>query len=173
MLDKNHSAQLRRWIGDNMFSATLLYRATRDGFAAATFHKNCDNRGPTAVIIKAFDGNIFGGYAGVSWDSSHTFKHTSDCFLFSLVNKVSQPPTKFEPVVNANTMLCLPNYGPTFGTGYDLHICNRSNDTNASYSKFPVGFKDTTAHGRNIFNNSVSGYFTTVEIEVFKINLQQ
>jgi hypothetical protein len=31
---------------------SLLYRASRDGFSASDFHKACDNKGPTLVIIK-------------------------------------------------------------------------------------------------------------------------
>ena len=33
-------------------TATLLYRATRDGFAASSFHSRCDGRDNTVTIIK-------------------------------------------------------------------------------------------------------------------------
>lgn len=32
-------------------------------------------------------------------------------------------------------MYCYKSYGPTFGYGYDLHICNNSNTEKDSYSK--------------------------------------
>ena len=53
-----HPAQQGKW--------RLLFRASRDGFAAATFHSKCDNKGPTVTIVKSGN-NIFGGYTEVSW----------------------------------------------------------------------------------------------------------
>ena len=54
-------------------SDKLLYRASRDGWAASNFHSCCDNKGPTVTVIKS--GNyIFGGYTEQHWDgkSYHT-----------------------------------------------------------------------------------------------------
>ena len=46
----------------------LLYRASRDGWAASHFHSCCDNAGPTVTVIKS--GNyIFGGYTDQNWES--------------------------------------------------------------------------------------------------------
>ena len=48
-------------------SVKLLYRASRDGWAASNFHSCCDSKGPTVTVIKS--GNyIFGGYTDQSWD---------------------------------------------------------------------------------------------------------
>ena len=48
-------------------SGKLLYRASRDGWAASNFHSCYDNKGPTVIVIKS--GNyIFGGYTDQSWD---------------------------------------------------------------------------------------------------------
>jgi len=46
----------------------LLFQATRDGFAAETFHSRCDKKGPTVTIVKS-RGNIFGGFTKQSWKS--------------------------------------------------------------------------------------------------------
>ena len=45
------------------------WHAKTEGWAASTFHSNCDGRGPTVTIIKAND-SIFGGYTDVSWGQS-------------------------------------------------------------------------------------------------------
>ena len=45
------------------------WHAEMDGWAASTFHSNCDGRGPTVTIIKV-NSYIFGGYTDVSWTSS-------------------------------------------------------------------------------------------------------
>ncbi|MDR3742334.1 MAG: TLD domain-containing protein, partial [Terracidiphilus sp.] len=49
---------------------TLLYRGSRDGMNAATFHGLCDGKGPTLVLVRCDKGWVFGGYAGASWISS-------------------------------------------------------------------------------------------------------
>ena len=46
----------------------LLFRASRDGFAAKAFHLRCDNKGPTVIIVKSYQ-LIFGGFTEVSWTS--------------------------------------------------------------------------------------------------------
>jgi hypothetical protein len=57
---------LKSWIGGN-FTAKLCWRATRDGWAASTFHSNCDNKKPTVTLIKV-GSYIFGGYTTESWE---------------------------------------------------------------------------------------------------------
>ena len=49
-------------------SCTLLFRARIDGKTAADFHRCCDNKGPTLIVIQS-GGNIFGGYTSKSWAS--------------------------------------------------------------------------------------------------------
>ena len=46
----------------------LLFRASRDGFSAATFHSKCDDKGPTITIVQSGD-NKFGGFTDSSWGS--------------------------------------------------------------------------------------------------------
>jgi hypothetical protein len=46
----------------------LLYRASVDGFSRKIFHKKCDNKPPTLVIIKSINGNIFGGFTTALWN---------------------------------------------------------------------------------------------------------
>ena len=54
-------------------SDKLLYRASRDGWAASNFHSCCDNKGPTLTMVKS--GNyIFGGYTEQHWDGKSYFK---------------------------------------------------------------------------------------------------
>lgn len=45
------------------------WHANSDGWAATTFHTNCDGKAPTVTIIEVND-YIFGGYTDVSWYSS-------------------------------------------------------------------------------------------------------
>jgi hypothetical protein len=57
---------IKSWIGGT-FTPELCWRATRDGWAASTFHSNCDNKKPTVTLVKV-GRYIFGGYATESWE---------------------------------------------------------------------------------------------------------
>ena len=48
----------------------LIYRASRDGFKAKSFHTKCDGKVKTLSVAQSSDGYIFGGYTDVAWDSS-------------------------------------------------------------------------------------------------------
>ena len=48
----------------------LIYRASRDGWHVDDFHRLCDGKGPTLILIKVKDtGRICGGYTSVSWST--------------------------------------------------------------------------------------------------------
>ena len=48
------------------------WHAKTDGWAASTFHSNCDGKGPTVTIVQV--GNyIFGGYTDKSWGGMYEF----------------------------------------------------------------------------------------------------
>jgi hypothetical protein len=86
---------LANWIGRNddtikrklgiSYEFQLLLRGSRDGMDMRTFHKLCDNKGPTLIIIKTIGlDKIIGGYNPLSWMSSRKFQITTESFIFSL-----------------------------------------------------------------------------------------
>ena len=110
------------WINPNEnIKAKLLYRVSRDGDGLDTFHKYCDNKGPTITFIKINNGYRFGGFSGVSWtsDGSNWVKD-KDAFLFSLNNKLK--------IMNNNTKYTVwVGDGPDFGDSHlnELVICDK------------------------------------------------
>ena len=71
ILSSYHRQTLINWLKETRAlvnaSGKLLYRASRDGWAAANFHFCCDNKGPTVTVVKS--GNyIFGGYTDHPWE---------------------------------------------------------------------------------------------------------
>ena len=58
--------QLQNWLGKKC-NWNLCYRASRDGWRAQDFHRHCNNKGPTVVLVKVND-YIFGGYTDQSWE---------------------------------------------------------------------------------------------------------
>jgi len=68
-----------------------LYVASRDGDAASDFHSACDDQGPTVVIVQTESGDVFGGYAGISWAGpnwTRVDEISTDSFLFKLRPKM-------------------------------------------------------------------------------------
>ena len=48
------------------------WHAKTDGWAASTFHSNCDGKGPTVTIVQV-GSYIFGGYTDKSWGGMYQF----------------------------------------------------------------------------------------------------
>ena len=57
------------------------WHAKTDGWAASTFHSNCDGKGPTVTIIQV-GSYIFGGYTDVSWFGKYLFNFRAGFFQF-------------------------------------------------------------------------------------------
>ena len=49
------------------------WHAKTDGWAASTFHSNCDGKGPTVTIVQV-GSYVFGGYTGKSWGGMYHFR---------------------------------------------------------------------------------------------------
>jgi hypothetical protein len=48
---------------------SLLWRGSRNGFKAQEFHHRCDGHANTLTVIVDTEGNIFGGFTPVEWES--------------------------------------------------------------------------------------------------------
>jgi len=95
----------------------LIYRASQDGFEASHFHKKCDNKPNTLVVIKSTEGNVFGGYTEQSWSSPSKIELTridTNAFIFSFINK-KNTPIKFKCSQNKVAIYCCHSFGPSFG----------------------------------------------------------
>lgn len=63
--ETNDKKQIEKYFkqnGEKLEYATLLFRASRDGYTAADFHRLCNNKGATLLIIKTNCGKTIGGY---------------------------------------------------------------------------------------------------------------
>ena len=77
-----HRKILKAWLPRAMVGEWhLLFRASRDGFAASTFHSKCDNKGPTVTVVKS-GANIFGGFTEKPWTNPY---YVGRKFLLQLI----------------------------------------------------------------------------------------
>ena len=165
ILTQEQGISLFNLIGNQSISKTL-YRASRDGFLASSFHSKCDNKGATLTLIKSSNGNIFGGFTKANWNGN-SWIIDSNAFLFSLINQYDYPiklnikSDKVAYAINAN-----PSYGPYFGDAPDLYIADQSNSNTNSFSQLG-GTYDLP---QNFAFLAGTPYFSTLEIEVYQID---
>ena len=161
--------KLYEWTGYKKME--LLYRGTRDGSGKDIFHNKCDNQGPTMCLCKNEKGNIFGGYASISWTSDNKYHTANGSFLFTLTNIHGTAPTKFPNTQNYDFAVYHGNdRGPSFGRNHDLGISDNYLNNNSSYCSFGYSYPDVLGKGNSTFSGDVNNiYFKLKELEVFKL----
>ncbi|EXX73781.1 hypothetical protein RirG_057280 [Rhizophagus irregularis DAOM 197198w] len=141
IINSNHAALFPNWIDrkgdehinkDIPYEFKLLYRASKDGNTAASFHTKCDNKGATVVVVKISNSEqIVGGYNPLFLDSSNSCKSTKDSFIFSFADKNN---LKSANVVYSKTgdksIQCNSSFGPIFGVDLYIHYGDTYNTCN-------------------------------------------
>ena len=105
-----YNIRLKKWIypyKDIEIKSQLLYRLSKDGNNDKIFHKNCDNKGPTLILIKTKEQLIIGGFTLLNWDSKTKWKKDDNTFIFSL----TQNKKYIKKENNSNSIYCLDSYG--------------------------------------------------------------
>ena len=113
-----------------------IFRASEHNFKIAAFHEKCDNKEDTLVLIRTQFGKTIGGYTHYPWDQSNSWLSDSGrrACIFSL-----DLMEKFVPQGNDKLIYRSSGYGPRFGGGSDIFICDNCN-TNNSGAYFPVTY---------------------------------
>ena len=149
-------------------SLSLIYQASRNGFASSNFHQCCDNRGATLVIVRCNNGFVFGGYAAVSWNSNGGWiQGQRNSFLFTLKNPHNIPPTRYNCKNPQYELRGHSSYGPSFGNGNDLHISTNANANSNSYCNLGNAYEDATGRGTATFTGNQN--FQVSDYEVFTV----
>ena len=192
--DFNYKNKLINWLKNpnnnkknenkNIENIVLIYRGSRDGFQAKTFHEKCDYKGETLTIIESTDGYIFGGYTEINWDSTVWNGRIGEKnnarrdgigndFVFTLKNPHGIRPSKYNMKKSflSHSICCDANLGPIFGCN-DIRIednCNTTKNrfTFYDFEKGEYCFHDTTGKKRLLFTGNTS--FLVKEIEVFNV----
>jgi len=170
----SHLASLKEWIPQpaslthlKTCRLDLVYKGSKDGFQAQTFHQKCDNRSPTITFIKSqIYGRIFGGYTEQTWNHIANYKKDEKAFLFSLTHN-----EKYPVALPDNAISCS-NDRTAFGGGHDIYICDNSNTQACSGTGFPHSYKCskfTTQTEESKAYLAGSYNFKVEEIEVYQI----
>ncbi|XP_021375407.1 interferon-induced protein 44-like isoform X2 [Mizuhopecten yessoensis] len=176
-LTQTHKDQLSKWIDSTKnYKFTLLYKISRDGCVAPTFHSLCDNKGPTVTVLYNTDKSVYGAYTAVNWQSNGAYSVDAKAFLFKLEYNGTAQPMKFpNKTGGTNAIYGNASYGPTFG-GHDLHSFSAT--VNKSGNNFPLngntnGFGGTyDMQGQN-YNSVMNGHLQVLDLEVYSIEEQE
>jgi len=164
LLNAKASRIISEWI-PTLQTATLLYKGTRDGFKAASFHAKCDNKGPTLTVVESNNSKIFGGFSEVDWNQSGNYKNSSNAFLFSVsVTETQKYPVK----VTTQAIYCHTDHLATFGGGHDFYLIENCNTTGGSYSNFGHSYNQL-GKAKEILAGSYN--FSVKEIEIYQLKL--
>ena len=171
LLDKTYRDQLVSWIG-RPCHFRLLYKISRDGCSAPTFHQKCDGQGPTVTVLYNTNYTIFGGYLSESWNSNEANIFDTRAFLFRLQYNGLYDPVKFPSKCSASAGYGDNNYGPTFGGGHDIFTF--SGTIIKSGNCFPLnGSVSSLGYSYNLNRQSISSItnnsLQVTDLEVLKV----
>ncbi|XP_068673275.1 uncharacterized protein [Montipora foliosa] len=181
-LDAKYHVKLKSFLAPVLQSSSRsrfvrCWRAKTDGWAASTFHSNCDGKGPSVTIIEV-GSYIFGGYTDASWSSppysSCGYVSSSKSFIYSLYNINGYAPVKLEVKSGSQThaIYRCPWHGPTFGCGNDIRIYDNAASNRNSYTycgcsyPLPPGYSSSGSPCR-FYAGGGSFKFTPTDVEVF------
>ncbi len=97
LTNEEHRSVLKSWLPRQDGEWRLLFRASRDGFAATAFHSECDGKGPTVTVVQSGN-NIFGGFTEVSWTAPGEFTNRYEA------NKILELPSTPLFIFNYTTL---------------------------------------------------------------------
>jgi hypothetical protein len=158
---------------------SLLWRGSRDGFGARDFHDRCDGHANTLTLIEDTNGNIFGGFTPLEWESRKSNKKggkENNCwkadpslksFLFTLTNPHNVPARMFALKAEGKDLAisCHSEYGPCFN---NIGVSNNCNAKSNNVTWLGLCYtNDTGLDAYTVFTGSKA--FQVKEIEMFEI----
>jgi hypothetical protein len=143
----------------------LLFKASRDGWTPETFHKKCDNKGPTYTRAIISDGRVLGAYTSLNW-ASDVQNYKNDPFAFLYDGSVKYTPENgiWGPSSVGGAVYMNSTMMPTFGGGHDFYINGKTLHTRSS--TFLTSKKEAP------FGNKPEKYTTynITDIEVYSVD---
>ena len=141
----------------------LIFRMSENGTKSEDFHKYCDNKGPTLILIKTTKNKIFGGFTPLNWNDTgnQLYDKSNQTFIFSLnLMKI------YNMINKGGRAIYCDNSGPYFG---NCDFCLKEN------MKIGVTYANEKCNFLSNENLELTGgkgnneKFETEELEVYKV----
>ena len=162
----SHEILIINWLSEKVkrkkFKFELIFTMSKNGSNSNDFHRHCDNKGPTLVLVKTTKEKIFGGFTPLSWQIGKGYKYdeSNQTFIFSL-----NLDKKFDMINKANKAIHTDN-GPWFGDcDFGLKDNMKKGETYANKTcNFLSNFNLELTGGKG-----ESESFETEDFEVYKV----
>eukprot|EP01084_Bolivina_argentea_P134788 237638_1 len=144
------------------------------------FHKQCDDKGATVLIIKSEYNHVFGGYSSISWHSESGWESKQDnyAFLFLLRSQFKKHKSKLPKIckLQKKDHYCAvyhysKEHGPAFGSNHSLIIDSATNTYMSGGGKEYDFIGNELCGGEKYSSESGSHKFKAEEFEVFEVNI--
>jgi hypothetical protein len=152
----------------------ILWRGSRDGFGARDFHSHCDGQTNTITLIRDLNGNIFGGFTPIAWESPSIGKMKKDAtnktIIFTVKNPCNCPATIFHLIYSSSAIRVDRKKGPCFGES-EIWICDECDKKANNAGKVGTSFTNVTGYDGTMLLTGSSIFYVS-EIEVFKVLIE-
>ena len=171
ILSNSELGELQNLVKFNRFR--LCYRQSRDFVDGPSFHERCNFMKFTLAVVRSEHGYVFGGYNYLAWQNRNGYGSGvgNDNFLFTLKNPYKTKLTFRQKNGGANAIFDHISYGPTFGSGHDMHVreyANQHRDSRMNpteYDSNPLGIQQA----KYVAGSNDNNYFVT-EYEVYQVS---
>ena len=153
-------------LNDNNIILNRIYSSNIHGLSCKEFHKYCDNKGKTIILMKRDNDYIFGGYTKVPQKllpSRWKYISDSSAFLFNIHPNMKVFPIKTDFVHKA-----------IYQQSQDYFVSFGSNDLWLFYNNGIAGYSAPKYYNidslYDFIGNSVGYSIKIIDMEVFQVN---
>ena len=142
----------------------LLYSPTPDTNTKEDFHKYCDNKGSTIVLVETSNGRRFGGFTSLSWKSNDQWVNDPCACVFSFDNH-----KKYKLLLPQYSYYGVPGYGPHFGDNDQLGFYNGGSSTGFLDTIHTANFGTKTYDINSIEEITLTKTYVMNKFEVYQV----
>ena len=150
--------------GNNERQFRLLYSPTFDTNTKEDFHKNCDNKGSTIVLVETSNGRRFGGFTSLSWKSNNQWVNDPCACIFSF-----DTHKKYKLLLPQYSYYGGPGYGPHFGASDQLGFYNNGGSTGFLDTIHNANFGTKTYDIPSIEEITLTNTYVMNKFEVYQV----
>lgn len=142
----------------------LLFKGKEHGDSAFEFHKRCDGKGSTLVLVETTEGKRFGGFTTQGWEGNNERKFDDRAFIFKIPAYGGYPEI-YSVIPGKEAIACYPGCGPCF-SGCQIRIFDRFFTDGGSTSHAGAVYETKT----NNELNDGQKEFGVKDVEVYECN---
>ena len=148
---------IKQYFDKEIQNMELIFQGTTDGFDSQNFHKKCDGKKNTVVLVKTETNIIFGGFTELEWNSKRSLIEGTKGFIFFVNDeKIYYNKNKYRIYASEYE-------GPDFYEVFYIEGKIGYIYKNPSYKYFDISAKD--------YNIQFQDYFLLKDYAIFQLEI--